>query len=85
VLGLWAFFQKGAVQMTIQNFSDKATKAMVIEDESSFDFDGVHCPTCNSAKIVKTGDSKGQDTGDDGMDYDFWKCKDCKDSWAVEQ
>lgn len=53
---------------------------MMANDE----FDGKHCPSCGSTNIQIIGDTLGQDTGDDGLDYNTWLCRYCNYSWVIE-
>ncbi len=48
------------------------------------DFDGKHCPSCGSTNIQITGNTIGQDTGDDGLDYNIWLCRYCEQSWYIQ-
>jgi len=52
------------------------------ETMSDLEWDGEHCPNCGSLKISKHGNSIGQDTGDEGIDLDYWECDECEEAWC---
>ena len=45
------------------------------------EWDGETCPFCGSDWIRSMGPVRGEDTGDDGQDYERWRCDSCGEVW----
>lgn len=58
---------------------------MCPDSDSKASWDGEHCPFCGSPDIALIGNTIGQDTGDDGCDYDSWVCDHCNEAWLEER